>query len=64
MTNRYWGRSHGSIAYNQMMNPDAHKNLDPVIGLDGSAAEYNVDKYKQSFKTDEPREIVNILKLQ
>jgi hypothetical protein len=34
------------------------------LGLDGSAAENNVDKYKQSFQKEEPREIVNILKLQ
>jgi hypothetical protein len=64
MTNRNWGRHHGTAIYNQMLNPDAGKNLDPVFGLDGSAAEYNVDKYKESFQTEEPREIVNILKLQ
>ena len=63
-TNRNWGKSHGTAIYSQMLNPDADKNLDPVSGLDGSAAEYSVEKYKQSFKTEEQREIVNILKLQ
>jgi hypothetical protein len=64
MTDRNWGRSQEIAIYNQMLNPDAGKSLDPILGLDGSAAEYNVDKYKESFKTEEPREIVNILKLQ
>jgi hypothetical protein len=64
MTDRNWGRSQETAIYNQMLNPDAGKSLDPVLGLDGSAAENNVDKYKQSFQKEEPREIVNILKLQ
>ena len=49
MTDRNWGRSHGTAIYNQMMNPDADKNLDPVLGIDGSAAEYNVEKYKDMY---------------
>ena len=64
LLDRNWGRSYESAIYNQMVNPDAHKNLDPVIGLDGRAAEYNVGKYKDSFKETEQKEIVNILKLQ
>jgi hypothetical protein len=47
-----------------MVNPDAGKNLEPVLNLDGTPAEYNVDKYKDSFKEAGPQEIVNILKLQ
>ena len=64
MTDRNWGRSHGTAIYNQMLNPDAGKNLDPVLGLDGTAAQNNVEKYKNSFKEAGPKEIVNILKLQ
>jgi hypothetical protein len=64
MTNRNWGRSHGTAIYNQMLNPDAAKNLDPVSGLDGNAADNNVEKYQESFKETGPQEIVNILKLQ
>jgi hypothetical protein len=63
-TNRNWGRSHQTAIYNQMVNPDAAQNLDPVLDLDGSAAQSNVEKYKESFKKAEPKEIVNILKLQ
>jgi hypothetical protein len=64
MTNRNWGRSHSTAIYNQMVNPDAGKNLDPVSGLDGTAADNNVKKYQESFKEKESQEIVNILKLQ
>jgi hypothetical protein len=63
MVNINWGRSHGTAIYNQMLNPDAAKNLDPVTGLDGTAAEHNMEKYKESFKKTESQEIVNILKL-
>lgn len=63
-TNLNWGRSHQTAIYNQMLNPDAAQNLDPVSGLDGSAAQNNVGKYKESFKEAGPKEIVNILKLQ
>jgi len=64
LLDRNWGRSYESAIYNQMVNPDAHKNLNPVTGLDGTSAEYNVDKHQESFKEAEPKEIVNILKLQ
>jgi uncharacterized protein (DUF4213/DUF364 family) len=64
MTNRNWGRSHGTAIYNQMLNPDAAKNLDPVEDLDGIAADNNVKKYEESFRQSEPQEVVNILKLQ
>jgi hypothetical protein len=64
LLDRNWGRSHETAIYNQTVNPDSDKNQDPIIGLDGTAAEYNVDKYKESFKETEQREIVNILKLQ
>lgn len=34
-----WGRSFESARYNQILNPDAEKNLAPVEGLEGPAAE-------------------------
>jgi hypothetical protein len=34
-----WGRSYESAKYNQILNPEAGKNLDPVEGLEGPAAE-------------------------
>ncbi|MGD8765803.1 MAG: hypothetical protein PVG87_26080 [Desulfobacteraceae bacterium] len=64
LLNRNWGRSYEAAIYNQMVNPDAGKNLEPVLNLDGAAADYNVNKYKNSFKETEQKEVVNILKLQ
>ena len=61
---RNWGRSYESVLYMQMLDPDAGKNLDPVLGLDGNAASYNLDKYRETFKEKESKEIVNVLKLQ
>ncbi len=45
-----WGKSFESAKNNQILNPDAGQNLDPVLGLDGTAADYAVGKYKESFK--------------
>ena len=62
--NKNWGRSFESAKYNQILNPEAGKNLEPVTGLDGVSSENNSNKYKESFKKAEPKEVVNILKLQ
>lgn len=59
-----WGRSLETIYYKQMINPDASKNLDPVVGLDGNASVNNVNKYQDSFKKAEPQKSQTILKLQ
>jgi hypothetical protein len=64
LLDRNWGRSYETARYMQIVDPDAEKNLDPVLGLYGTASEYNVGKYKTSFKKEGPKEIVNILKLQ
>lgn len=61
---RNWGRSYETANYMQLLNPEAEKNLDPVVGLDGYASAHNVDKYQESFKEKGQEEIVNILKLQ
>ena len=34
-----WGRSYESARYNQILNPEADKNLEPVEGISGPAAE-------------------------
>ena len=34
-----WGRSFEAAKYNQTLNPEAEKNLAPVEGLEGPAAE-------------------------
>jgi hypothetical protein len=61
---RNWGRSYETAKYNQMLNPDAAQNLDPVEGLDGSAGAHGIEKYQNSFKEVNQEEVVNILKLQ
>lgn len=42
-----WGSSFESIKNNQTANPDASKNLEPVVGLDGTAAEKAMEGYQQ-----------------
>jgi hypothetical protein len=59
-----WGRSYEAAKYNQILNPDAGQNLEPVMGLGGVAAENSVNKYDQSFKEKQQTEVTNILKLQ
>ena len=61
---RNWGRSFESMRYMQMVDPEAGKNLDPVLGLDGNASNHNVDKYQKSFKDTEQTQSTTILRLQ
>ena len=51
-----WGKSYESAKKNQILNPEAGKSLEPVVGLDGQAAEHGVNKYKDSFKKEVPVE--------
>ena len=48
--NMNYAKSFESAKNNQILNPDAGKNLEPVVGLNGEAAEHSVDKYKKSFE--------------
>lgn len=48
--NDNWGKSFETAKKNQILNPDAGKSLEPVLGLDGEAAEAGVTKYKESFE--------------
>jgi len=51
-----WGRSVETAKYNQILNPDAGKDLTPVEGLSGKAAENSVEKYENSFKKESTQE--------
>jgi len=44
-----FGTSHRLAAFNQTLNAEAEKNLQPVEGLDGQAATKNMNKYRESF---------------
>lgn len=57
MLNRNWGNSFESAKQSQILNPEAGKNLEPVVGLDGQAAENNMEKYRQGFKKDTSKEM-------
>ena len=60
MLERNWGRSFESAKQNQILDPDAGKNLDPVIGLDGQAAEANMEMYRKDFKKEQPQNVYTI----
>ena len=63
LSQRNWGKSYETAVYNQMLNPDADKTLKPVDSLDGQAAENNLQKYKDGFKTKEEKPPVNLINL-
>jgi hypothetical protein len=50
MLDRNWGRAYESAKSNQILNPEASKNLDPVTGMDGQAAEQIMRGYRRDFK--------------
>jgi len=45
-----FGKAYRAAISNQTMNPDAWKNLSPVTGLDGKAAQASIEKYRKSFE--------------
>lgn len=63
LLDRNWGRSFEAAKFGQIMNPDADKNLEPVLGLDGQPAEFSIDNYKKTFQEKETQEITNIIQL-
>ena len=46
---RNWGRSQETARYQQISNPDAGKEPDPVVGLDGDAAVRNLEQLSQEL---------------
>ena len=45
--NNNWGNSFEASKANQIANPQASENLDPVVGLDGQIAESNMERLRQ-----------------
>ena len=45
-----WGKSFESAKKNQILNPEAGKTVEPVIGLDGQVVEHSVANRKKSFE--------------
>jgi hypothetical protein len=56
LLDKNWGRSVETAKYNQILNPDAGKDLTPVEGLSGKAADNSVEKYENSFKKETKQE--------
>lgn len=47
MLEKNWGRAYETAKYNQILNHEAGKNTADVEGLDGDAAERNMQTYKR-----------------
>ncbi len=45
-----FGKSHKHAISNQIINAEAERNLEPVYGLDGPAAQVIMGKYRKSFE--------------
>jgi hypothetical protein len=57
---RNWGKSFESARYRQILNPEAGKEPEPVMGLDGDAAVLVLEKYRKSFEKTETQNVYNI----
>lgn len=44
-----YGTSYKLAKFNQTLNPEAEKNLKPVTGLDGGAAQASIEQYRKDF---------------
>jgi hypothetical protein len=51
---RDYGTSYQLQKYNQILNPEAEKNLAPVTGMDGRAAQGAVENYEKGFEKTAP----------
>jgi hypothetical protein len=49
-----YGASYKLSKYHQILNPDAEKNLKPIEGLNGKAANAVVEKYIKDFEKPAP----------
>jgi hypothetical protein len=45
----------------QTINPDASRNADPVVGLDGLAAHESIERYKDATKAPPP--VTNVINI-
>jgi len=57
-----YGRSVKDARLNQILDPETEKNLEPVTGLDGKAAQANIEKYWRTFEQarETPQPLVQI----
>jgi PBP1b-binding outer membrane lipoprotein LpoB len=55
-----WGASFESAKSNQILNPEAGKDLEPVSGFDGEAADITIEKYREDFTRPAPSTVYSI----
>ena len=57
-----YGTSYKLAKFNQILNPAAEKNLEPVSGFDGGAAQAAIGKYRKGFeeKTQAPTYVFSL----
>ena len=57
-----YGTSHKLAKFNQVLDPAAEKNLEPVYGLNGQVAEKVIEKYRKGFDrpTQAPTYMINV----
>jgi hypothetical protein len=55
-----YGVSSKLAKFNQTFDPDAEKNLDPVLGIDGQAAQRSYDQYLKSFEKPEKQPVLQL----
>ena len=51
---RDYGTSYRLSVYNQVLNPEAEKNLAPVEGMDGKTAAAAVERYEKGYEQPQP----------
>lgn len=49
-----FGNSYRQALANETLNPDASKNLSPVVGMDGKSAEEILKVYHKSYQKEQP----------
>ena len=49
-----YGNSYNLAKHNQILNPEAEKNLEPVTGFDGKAAHKTIERYRKDFEKTAP----------
>ena len=55
-----WGSSFEASKTNQIANPEASENLDPVVGLDGEVAQENMEIYRRGSKGQDQSTTYNL----
>ncbi len=51
----HFGESVALLKAQQIMYPDAYRNMDPVSGIDGKAGASAYQRYQKSFAAPEPQ---------